>query len=54
MDISKAKSTIEAILFASGEPYEISKLAGVIEIDEKTVINLVKENKRFMCGKSFN
>lgn len=43
MDISKAKSTIEAILFASGEPYEISKLAGVIEIDEKTVINLVKE-----------
>lgn len=34
-------STIEAMLFASGDPVEISKLAEVLDIDEETVENML-------------
>ncbi|MDQ5984177.1 MAG: Segregation and condensation protein B [Eubacteriales bacterium SKADARSKE-1] len=43
MEIKKTKSTIEAILFASGEPVEVDRLSAVLEIDKATVIKLIKE-----------
>lgn len=42
MRIEKARHNIEAILFASGEPVEINKICEVLEIDEKTVKNLIE------------
>ena len=37
MEINDIKSTIEAILFASGEPVSVGKLAEVLAIDRATV-----------------
>lgn len=42
MQIDKVERNIEAILFASGEPVETQKICGVLEIDEKTVKNLIE------------
>ena len=41
MDIKKYENAIEAILFASGESVEISRLAYCLDLDEKTVTLLV-------------
>lgn len=43
MEQAKAESVIEAILFAMGESVEISKLAGVIEMDVKTTKAILKD-----------
>ena len=37
MEIKEAIKTIEAVLFASGEPVAISRLSQVLEIDESTI-----------------
>ena len=37
MDIDKYENAVEAILFASGESVELSKLAYCLELDEKTL-----------------
>ena len=35
MELEEQKRAIEAILFASGERVEISRLSAVLEVDEK-------------------
>ena len=40
MEIRELQATIEAVLFASGEPVAIDKLADVLEIDKATAIKL--------------
>jgi segregation and condensation protein B len=42
MDMTKAESIIEAVLFTMGESVEVSKLADVIEEDVKTTKNILK------------
>jgi len=41
MDIKKYENAIEAILFASGDSVELSKLAYCLELDEKTLKHLL-------------
>lgn len=43
MEQAKAEAIIEAILFAMGETVEISKLAGVIEMDVKATKAILKD-----------
>ena len=43
MEKTEIKSAMEAILFACGEPCEISKIAQVLETDESTVITVCEE-----------
>ncbi len=43
MGIRENRGIIEAILFASGEPISVSRIAEVAQIDTKTVNNLLKE-----------
>lgn len=53
MQIDKAQRNIEAILFASGEPCEINKICEVLELDEKTVKNLIERiRERYIDMKS--
>ena len=44
MKASKLQAAVEAILFASGEPVELEKIAQVLEIDvdtcEQIILNL--------------
>lgn len=40
MEIKEAIRTIEAVLFASGEPVALSRLSQVLDIDEDTVVAL--------------
>jgi len=40
---TEIKAAIEAILFACGEPCEISKIAQVLEVSEETIIEYAKE-----------
>ncbi|MEG0693852.1 MAG: SMC-Scp complex subunit ScpB [Oscillospiraceae bacterium] len=42
MEINRTKGAIEAILFASGEPIEISKIALAVGIEEDMVYKLLK------------
>lgn len=42
MQVIQAERSIEAILFASGDPVELQKICEVLEIDEKTVKNLIE------------
>lgn len=42
MQLDSVERSVEAILFASGEPLEIEKICTVMEIDEKTVKNLIE------------
>jgi segregation and condensation protein B len=37
MDIKDIEAVIEGLLFASGEPLPLEKIAGILEIDRKTV-----------------
>ena len=41
MKFSEGMATVEAVLFASGEPIEADKLASAAEIEKETVIKLV-------------
>ena len=41
MELTELRRAIEAILFASGEPVEISRLAMAIEADEKDIVKAV-------------
>ena len=43
MEIKEYQAITEAILFASGEPVEISRLAEVLELDEDTVERLTDD-----------
>lgn len=43
MEKEKAKSVIEAVLFAMGESVEVSRLASVIEEDTKTTRKILEE-----------
>lgn len=43
MEIKKYMAAIEAILFASGEPVEASRIAEVLEIDEETAIRFADD-----------
>ena len=40
MEIRELQATIEAILFASGDPVSVDKLADVLELEKNTVIKL--------------
>ena len=40
MEIKQYQAAIEAILFASGEPVELSRLAAAIELDEEATARL--------------
>ena len=42
MQLHDAEHSIEAILFASGEPVELQKICEVMDSDEKTVKNLIE------------
>lgn len=42
MEINKVKGAIEAILFASGEPVEVSKIAQTLNIEQDIVYKLLK------------
>lgn len=53
MQIDRAQRNIEAILFASGEPCEINKICEVLDLDEKTVRNLIERiRERYIDMKS--
>lgn len=43
MDIKQYQAAIEAILFASGEPVELSRLAAAIELDEEATARLADD-----------
>jgi len=43
MELSEAKSIIEAVIFASSEPVSVDQLARLIELDQETVDRLVRE-----------
>ncbi|MGN0649564.1 MAG: SMC-Scp complex subunit ScpB [Oscillospiraceae bacterium] len=48
MKFSEGMATIEAVLFASGDPIELSKLSEAAEIEEETVVRLVERlNDRY-------
>ena len=43
METKRYLPVVEAVLFASGEPVEVSRLAEALELDEKTVRSLADE-----------
>ncbi len=43
MEIKKYIAAIEAVLFASGEPIEVSRLAETLELDEETTKSFAEE-----------
>ena len=43
METKQYRPVVEAVLFASGEPVEVSRLAEALELDEKTVRALADE-----------
>ena len=43
METKQYRPVVEAVLFASGEPVEVSRLAAALELDEKTVRALADE-----------
>ena len=42
MNIKKTEAAIEAILFASGEPISVKRLADTVEVEEETVYKICK------------
>lgn len=42
-NVNQCRADIEAILFASGEPMSISRIAQAIEVDEDTVVRLCED-----------
>ena len=43
MEIKQYQAIIEAVLFASGEPVEISRLAEVLELDDQAVVRITDD-----------
>ena len=43
MEIKQYQAAIEAILFASGEPVPVSRLAAALELDEQTTLRLADD-----------
>ncbi len=43
MDIKTMKSAIEAVIFASGEPIALSRLAQVLDLSEETVATIAED-----------
>jgi segregation and condensation protein B len=41
MDITQIESIIEGLLFASGDPVTLDKIAEIIEIDKKTIMQIL-------------
>lgn len=41
MDLKEIESAVEAILFASGEPISLERLASAVEVDPKTIEKIV-------------
>jgi len=41
MEITQAQAAIEAVLFASGDPVSVDKLAEVLEMDKPTLVKLL-------------
>lgn len=51
MEIEKAKSIIEAILFAAGRKVEVKELISVLEINEKDIISIIEQMRSdFIAG----
>ena len=42
MEIKEYQAVIEAVLFASGEPVSVDRLAGILELDKPTVLKLAQ------------
>lgn len=42
MDLKNMQGALEAILFAAGEPIELSRLADSLEIDEETIVSVLE------------
>lgn len=42
MEIDSARGAIEAVLFASGDPMELARIAEAVELEEKVVYNLLQ------------
>ncbi len=42
-NVNQCRADIEAILFASGEPMSVSRIAQAIEVDEDTVVRLCED-----------
>ena len=45
MDDNEIKSVIEAVLFAAGDPVSLKDLSGILDMDQKDVLALLKEMK---------
>ncbi len=45
MEIKQYQAAMEAVLFASGEPVSLARLAEVLELDEETALRLVEDLK---------
>jgi segregation and condensation protein B len=45
MDGKELKSIIEALLFVSGDPVSLKDIAGVLDLDQKEVYEIIKEMK---------
>lgn len=43
MEIKQYQAAIEAILFASGEPVSVSRLAETLDVDDETVVRLAED-----------
>jgi len=43
MEKSKLKSVLESLLFVSGEPIKIAKLAKIIEVEKKEIVEAITE-----------
>ena len=43
MEIQQYRAAIEAVLFASGEPVELSRLAEVLQVDRETAAQLADD-----------
>lgn len=42
MNINQLQSTLEAVLFAAGEPVELSRLSQALEVEEETLLNVLE------------
>ncbi len=42
MEIKEYQAVIEAVLFASGEPVSVDRLAEILELDKPTVLKLAQ------------
>ena len=45
VEIKQYQAAMEAVLFASGEPVSLARLAEVLELDEETALRLAEDLK---------